>query len=63
MSLDCSFCGKRNDEVKVIVAGPNVFICDECVELCVDIVNEEIKKNRKKFLEQQKRIKGGKKPK
>jgi ATP-dependent protease Clp ATPase subunit len=35
--LYCSFCGKRDDEVLCLIAGPTVFICDECVELCVDI--------------------------
>ena len=39
----CSFCGKSQNEVKKIIAGPNVFICDECVELCAEVVNEEIK--------------------
>ena len=35
--LYCSFCGKRDDEVGYLVAGPSVFICNECVELCRDI--------------------------
>ncbi|NMC62481.1 MAG: ATP-dependent Clp protease ATP-binding subunit ClpX [SAR324 cluster bacterium] len=43
--LDCSFCGKTQDEVKKLVAGPNVFICDECVELCNDILSEELRGN------------------
>jgi ribosome-binding protein aMBF1 (putative translation factor) len=34
----CSFCGKAEHEIKVLVAGPTVFICDECVELCNDVV-------------------------
>lgn len=37
----CSFCGKAQDEVKKIVAGPGVYICDECIELCKDILDEE----------------------
>jgi ATP-dependent Clp protease ATP-binding subunit ClpX len=37
----CSFCGKSQDEVKKLIAGPTVFICDECIELCNDIVAEE----------------------
>ena len=37
----CSFCGKSQHEVKKLVAGPTVFICDECVDLCVDIIKEE----------------------
>jgi len=37
----CSFCGKSQHEVKKLIAGPTVFICDECVDLCVDIIKEE----------------------
>ncbi len=40
--LYCSFCGKSQHEVRKLIAGPNVFICDECVELCNDIIREEI---------------------
>lgn len=40
--LCCSFCGKQQDEVKKLIAGPDVFICDECVELCNDILSEEV---------------------
>lgn len=39
----CSFCGKAQDEVKKLIAGPNVYICDECIDLCNDIVKEELK--------------------
>ncbi|GAB4294725.1 MAG: ATP-dependent Clp protease ATP-binding subunit ClpX [Desulfuromonadia bacterium] len=39
--FSCSFCGKRQDEVKKLIAGPGVFICDECIELCNDIIIEE----------------------
>lgn len=39
--LRCSFCGKPQDQVRRLVAGPNVYICDECIELCEDIINEE----------------------
>ena len=39
--LRCSFCGKSQDEVKKLIAGPTVYICDECVELCNDIIAEE----------------------
>lgn len=39
----CSFCGKSQDEVKKLIAGPTVFICDECIELCNDIIAEESK--------------------
>ena len=41
--LYCSFCGKSQHEVRKLIAGPTVFICDECVELCMDIIKEEIK--------------------
>ena len=40
--LYCSFCGKSQHEVRKLIAGPNVFICDECVELCNDIIREEM---------------------
>ncbi len=40
--LYCSFCGKSQDEVKKLIAGPSVYICDECIELCNDIISEEI---------------------
>jgi len=42
-TLYCSFCGKSQHEVKKLIAGPTVFICDECVELCMDIIREESK--------------------
>ena len=42
-TLYCSFCGKSQHEVRKLIAGPTVFICDECVELCMDIIREEIK--------------------
>ncbi|MBC6437198.1 MAG: ATP-dependent Clp protease ATP-binding subunit ClpX [Rhodobacteraceae bacterium] len=41
--LYCSFCGKSQHEVRKLIAGPTVFICDECVELCMDIIREETK--------------------
>src|SRR5690625_1440603 len=40
--LYCSFCGKSQHEVRKLIAGPSVFICDECVDLCNDIIREEI---------------------
>ena len=43
--LFCSFCGKSQHEVKKLIAGPTVFICDECVELCMDIIKEENRTN------------------
>ena len=44
-TLYCSFCGKSQHEVRKLIAGPTVFICDECVELCMDIIREEHKSN------------------
>ena len=48
-TLYCSFCGKSQHEVKKLIAGPTVFICDECVELCMDIIKEENKSNTQKI--------------
>ena len=42
-TLYCSFCGKSQHEVRKLIAGPTVFICDECVELCMDIIKEDHK--------------------
>jgi len=39
--LRCSFCGKYQDQVRKIIAGANVYICDECVDLCVDILEDD----------------------
>jgi len=47
-TLYCSFCGKSQHEVRKLIAGPTVFICDECVELCMDIIKEESKSNLSK---------------
>ncbi|ARU31650.1 ATP-dependent protease ATP-binding subunit ClpX [Sulfuriferula sp. AH1] len=44
--LYCSFCGKSQHEVRKLIAGPSVFICDECVELCTDIIREEIQQDK-----------------
>ena len=43
--LRCSFCGKTQDQVRRLVAGPNVYICDECIELCQEIISEEFATN------------------
>lgn len=51
--LRCSFCGKTQDEVKKIIAGPTVYICDECIELCNDIMEEEWQKERAVNLQQE----------
>ena len=48
--LYCSFCGKSQHEVRKLIAGPTVFICDECVELCLDIIKEE---NKSSFVKHQ----------
>ncbi len=48
--LYCSFCGKSQHEVRKLIAGPTVFICDECVELCMDIIKEE---NKDSFVKHQ----------
>ena len=48
-SLFCSFCGKNQKEVKKLIAGPTVFVCDECVELCMDIIKEDTKNNKLKI--------------
>jgi len=47
--VKCSFCGKNQEEVKKLIAGPGAFICNECVELCRDILTEEKVAERKKF--------------
>ncbi len=46
--LKCSFCGKTQDQVKKLIAGPDVYICDECVELCNEILDEEFFENKEK---------------
>ena len=46
--LKCSFCGKTQDQVKKLIAGPEVYICDECVELCNEILDEEIFEGKEK---------------
>ena len=40
--LYCSFCGKSQDEVRKLIAGPSVYICDECISLCNDIISDEV---------------------
>ena len=50
-TLYCSFCGKSQHEVRKLIAGPTVFICDECVELCMDIIREETKSSTLKTSE------------
>ena len=55
--LRCSFCGKPQSQVKRLVAGPGVYICDECVQICLDIINEGAK-NEKDCQEKKPRITG-----
>ena len=43
--LKCSFCGKSQKQVKKLIAGPGVYICDECIGLCNDIIAEEVDKD------------------
>ena len=50
--LSCSFCGKSQDDVKKLIAGPSVYICNECVDLCNDIIEEEIKSEEDTSLEE-----------
>ena len=45
-ALKCSFCGKSQNEVSKLIAGPTVYICDECIELCNDIIAEEMRARR-----------------
>jgi len=50
--FQCSFCGKSQDDVRKLIAGPTVYICDECIELCNDIIAEEWEEERSKGLSQ-----------
>ncbi len=56
--LKCSFCGKTQDQVKKLIAGPEVYICDECVELCNEILDEEFFENKDKDKEESAEQKG-----
>ena len=47
-SLHCSFCNKSQKEVKKLIAGPGVYICDECIELCSDIIYQDSLKSSSK---------------
>lgn len=49
--LRCSFCGKQQDEVRKLIAGPGVFICDECIELCADIIRDDFAEDEEGALE------------
>ena len=66
--LKCSFCGKTQDQVKKLIAGPDVFICDECVDLCNEILDEEFfdqkekNKDKKKIKSRRSGVGGGGNP-
>ena len=49
--LSCTFCGKSQEEVRKLIAGPSVYICDECVDLCNDIIEEEVKAEDEEVLD------------
>ena len=44
--LRCSFCGKKRDEIKKLIAGPTVYICNECIDLCNDIIDEDLEEEK-----------------
>ena len=50
--LKCNFCGKSQKQVKKLIAGPNVYICDECIELCNEIIEEELAEGSEVSLEE-----------
>ncbi len=52
-NLSCSFCGKTQKEVKKLIAGPTVYICDECIELCNDIIAEEVDRDQSSTTKEQ----------
>lgn len=60
--LKCSFCGKTQDQVKKLIAGPEVYICDECVELCNEILDEEFFEGKEKDAKSEKADKTAEKP-
>lgn len=60
--LKCSFCGKTQDQVKKLIAGPEVYICDECVELCNEILDEEFFEGKDKDAKAEKADKSAEKP-
>ncbi len=49
--LVCTFCGKGQEDVRKLIAGPSVYICDECVDLCIDIIEEEVKADDEEVLD------------
>ena len=45
-SLKCSFCGKTQNQVRKLIAGPGVYVCNECIDLCNEIINEETREEK-----------------
>ena len=50
--LKCSFCGKTQNQVRKLIAGPGVYICDECIDLCNEIIEEEVGKRPARALDE-----------
>ncbi len=51
--LKCSFCGKTQNQVLKLIAGPGVYICDQCVDLCNDVIAEEVGEQRARVLDEE----------
>ena len=49
--LKCSFCGKTQNQVRKLIAGPNVYICDQCIELCSEILDEELEMENDEYFD------------
>ena len=49
--LKCSFCGKTQQQVRKLIAGPNVYICDQCIELCSEILDEELGMDNEEYFD------------
>ena len=45
-TLECSFCGASQDQVRKLIAGPGVYICDQCIDLCNDIIQDEVDEDK-----------------
>lgn len=56
--LKCSFCGKSQEQVRKLIAGPGVYICDECVDLCNEILDEELLPSQPRREQKEKRKRG-----
>ena len=53
--LRCSFCNKTQDQVRKLIAGPNAYICDECVQICAEIVDEELEETGAELVRKKRR--------